>query len=225
MARPRKENAIDIKGRAMEIAMDMLSTSPDRLSLLELARRIGCSAPALYAYFNGRDDLLEQLRARAYADLIAQYLEKMDDGAQNPLTRLHRAGLAMVDFAEDRPALYRLIFAPEHDIPEPKIDLNASLLAAISHELAALDCTNQTIRGSVHQLARLMWFTVHGAIMCALDRQLIGPANQRWAQARETVVSCVDMLDLRCAVTPTAQKSSHVIPHIAPFQQSGRASA
>lgn len=195
MARPKKENAIDIKGRAIDETLTLLREAPQSLSLSALAKRIGCSAPALYAHFKGKDELLEQARERAFREFSEDDALRFDAGtagalpessgtAATSVRRIGETGHAVIRYARDQPALYRLIFAPDHDDKHARLDIADLTMRPLAAAIrAAMAQVEQGGRADPEALAQMLWFSLHGAVMMALDRQMPGPDEARWARA------------------------------------------
>lgn len=195
MARPKKENAIDIKGRAIDETLTLLREAPQSLSLSALAKRIGCSAPALYAHFKGKDELLEHARERAFREFSEDDALRFDAGpadapqgspgtATTPPQRIGATGQAILRYAREQPALYRLIFAPGHDDIHARLDIADLAMRPLAAAIrAAIPQIEQDGRADPDALAQMLWFSLHGAVMMALDRQMPGPDAARWARA------------------------------------------
>lgn len=77
------------------------------VGLRETARRVGVSATAAYRHFTNKEDLLASVAAEGFQELGAA-MEGGTRGA-NPLMR---AGLAYVQFAQEKRGLFRLMFGP-----------------------------------------------------------------------------------------------------------------
>ncbi len=203
MARPKKEDAIDIKGRAISESLALLRGTPGSLSLSVLARRIGCSAPALYAHFRSKGDLLEQARMQAVHDLSAdgRILIATDTEAPGtpPMQRIRDGGRRILGLARESPAIYRLIFAPDHDTGGSGIDLFDIAIRPIARNLDAALPDRAAAAPASDALARTVWFTLHGAATMAMDRQLGGPQERRWDRAAEALDDVLDLLDSRAA--------------------------
>jgi AcrR family transcriptional regulator len=73
--RLRAELIRDIKSTALA---HLREHGADRLSLRAVARDLGVSAPGLYRYYSGRDDLLTALIADSYHDLADHLLVAID---------------------------------------------------------------------------------------------------------------------------------------------------
>lgn len=187
MARPRKKDAIDIKGRAIEEASALLRDAPDTLSLASLAKRIGCSAPALYAHFENKNDLLNQVRERAFVEMVDVRRNTFDRQKDDPIAAIRDAGHRLVDFANERPAIYRLVFFPEHDASERQIALMEEAVFPLAETLREIRKGDSRDLPDADDTARTIWFAIHGAILSALDRQLPGEDDENWARAHRTV--------------------------------------
>jgi len=192
MARPRKDQARDIRAGAVEATLDQLAEDPDGLSLAAIAGRIGCSAPALYAHFTGKDDLLDEARNRASADMMAAKRARFAGVTGSPLDRLCDGGRDYVGFAEANPALYRLVFAPAHRAGG--LSLDDATIAPLAAGVRDAQAQGHAAGADADEVARMMWFTVHGAIMMALDHQLPGPDAARWQSAYAAVDTMIALL-------------------------------
>ncbi|MFV0245062.1 MAG: TetR/AcrR family transcriptional regulator [Qingshengfaniella sp.] len=193
MARPRKQDSLKIPERAVEEGLNILRTQPDRFSLLEIARRIGCSGPALYAHFTNRDDLLDHIRSAVHATMAEEKRQRFAGMTVAPLARLRLCGQDYVAFAQTNPALYRLIFAPPHATGDG-ICLDSAVIAPLAAGVRAAQTQGHAAGADADQIARMMWFTVHGAIMMALDSQLPGPAPDRWQRGHDAVDTVMALL-------------------------------
>ena len=83
--------------------------SDDAMTLRAVAREAGITAPAIYAHFADRYEILRTVVAATFAELagvMAQAAGRHDD----PVERLHAVGRAYLGFATDRPHHYRVLF-------------------------------------------------------------------------------------------------------------------
>lgn len=83
----------------------------DAVTLRAIARRIGISAPSIYAHFPDREAILLAVATDAFAEL-AQHLEAARDATAGGSTadQLRAVCTAYLDFARQRPAGYRVMF-------------------------------------------------------------------------------------------------------------------
>lgn len=86
----------------------VLEKGPDKLSLREVARRVGHSPAGLYEYFSGKDEIIAALAVESYDRLYA-YLNRVP-ASLAPAERVIEIGLAYVDFARQNPEHFMLTF-------------------------------------------------------------------------------------------------------------------
>jgi AcrR family transcriptional regulator len=84
----------------------------ENLSLRELAASLGVSRAAPYRHFADRRALLAALAAQGFDVLAARYREAGGTG-KTPRARLNASGRAYLAFADERPQLFRLMFASD----------------------------------------------------------------------------------------------------------------
>ncbi|MEV6895741.1 TetR/AcrR family transcriptional regulator [Amycolatopsis sp. NPDC051372] len=79
--RARAATEQDIRRTARRLLVEQ---GPDAVTLRAIARELGITAPALYRYYESRDDLVEKLRLDVIADLAAELADDIavlpDDG-------------------------------------------------------------------------------------------------------------------------------------------------
>jgi AcrR family transcriptional regulator len=116
MARAQSGAGLDLREACLAEALVIISTSGvEKLSMREVARRIGVSHQAPYRHFASRDHVLAEIVRRAFAD-FAQALRtppQTDDPAADSLAM----GFAYVQFAFAEPLKYRLMFGGT--LPDP----------------------------------------------------------------------------------------------------------
>lgn len=99
----------DLKEACVTEAMAIIAAEGlEKLSLREVARRLGVSHQAPYRHFPSRDHILAEIVARAFA-AFAAFLDrhpKTDD----PDADMARMGEAYLAYAEQNPLAYRLMF-------------------------------------------------------------------------------------------------------------------
>lgn len=127
----------------VDAARDLLEADgADGLSMRAVADRVGVRAPSLYKRVRSRDDLL-RLVAESAVDELAERLDAVAtaNAGADPVARLTDLGRALRRFAHERPAAYRLIFAPPSGVtlaPESLARATTALFA-LTAELAGPD--------------------------------------------------------------------------------------
>lgn len=107
-------------GNLRQALLDAALGEPDieGLSLRQLATGLGVTPAAAYRHFASREDLLLEVARIGFTRLESRFAQAFDI-SQPPLdagqaqARLHRLACAYLQFADDEPPLWRLIFGPQ----------------------------------------------------------------------------------------------------------------
>ncbi len=150
-------------------AMQLLEESGETaLSLRAVARRAGVSPAAPYRHYADRDALLSAVAAVGYRELA----ERLAAAHPSPSTppQLASVAVAYVQFALDRPALFRIMFGEpcEHDNHE-----RVAATAAVSRYVREI-AARTFPQADVEALATAIWALVHGFAFLYLDGKLDG---------------------------------------------------
>ena len=81
----------------------------DAVTLRAVAREAGVTAPAIYAHFADRQDILRTVVADTFAEL-ATAMNHFAREVEDPVRRLHAVCHAYLDFAAAKPHHYRILF-------------------------------------------------------------------------------------------------------------------
>jgi len=138
----------------------------EKLSLRDVARRLGVSHQAPYKYFPTRDHLLAEVVGRCFDD-FGQQLEAAAAAETDLETALMAMGARYLAFAAERPSAYRLMFAA----PLPDGETHPEMAARASKAFRALH--GAVLRLHRHhgregpealadQDALHLWATMHG---------------------------------------------------------------
>lgn len=154
----------------------------EHISLRELASGLGVSGAAVYRHFASREALLAELAAIGIAQLQERFAGAFDlhtppaDGPE-AIARLHRLGVAYLRFADDQPALWRLIFGT-YAVQTRANALQTGRPTSYSYLPAALQGLHETgVMAHPPSPGDLLftWSTVHGA--AALRVGNVAPAQ------------------------------------------------
>ncbi|MEV6432245.1 TetR/AcrR family transcriptional regulator [Nocardia sp. NPDC051463] len=85
--------------------------SVEAVSIREISKMVGVSAPSIYRHFADKDQLIEAVVAQVFEDLEA-VMRAVGDPAASPMERLRQQGLVYVRFAIEHPEQYRLATSP-----------------------------------------------------------------------------------------------------------------
>jgi AcrR family transcriptional regulator len=176
------------------------------LSLRDLARRAGITAPTVYAYFKSKNDIYDAMFGRAATEFAERMAEPYD--SENPRDVLAESARRFAQFCTDSQAHYQLLF--QRTIPgfEPS---PASYAPAI-HSLA-LARDRLALNGITEARHLDMWTAL---ITGLVDQQVSNdPGGDRWTRL---IDETVDMFLAHCqptrirrkpATRPTEDKGIH----------------
>ena len=173
----------DLRAALLAAAMGMLERG-DPFSIRAVAREAGVSPTAPYRHFPDREALESALAAQGLRDMKAD-LTREGELPRN-VDELADLGVAYVEFALRRPALFRLMFGNECD-HESDERVRA---AAEVHELLASAIVGVFPDADPIDLALGGWGLVHGLAYLYLDRKLNSPSIEGVAaQVRSSFIA------------------------------------
>lgn len=163
-----------ILAEAMQMVAD---DGADRITIRNLARRLGFAPATLYTYFRSKDELLQQVALQGFDQLVDVTREatQLADVAQ----AMSEGGRRYLDFALKNPALYKLmfeeidfrgfrgdpsVFVPGRELFELYRDLYARAVDA-----GAIRCIDPEVQTVIS------WSAIHGFAMLALSGRLPPP--------------------------------------------------
>lgn len=155
---------IDLKEACVRAAHEFIAEQGvERLSLRDVARRLGVSHQAPYKHYPSRDHLLAEVIRRCYRD-FASYLDARGEYA-DPREDLGALGQRYQSFAASHPVEYRLMFGT----PWPQSGEDSGLAAEATHAFDVLRGVLRRIHGShksrraqVDLDALFIWSNMHG---------------------------------------------------------------
>ncbi len=157
----------DLRAALVGAAMDLLEEGGEaELSLRAVARRAGVSAAAPYRHYDDREALVSAVAAVGYRELA----ERLAAAHPSPSTpdELASAAVAYVQFALERPALFRIMFGEPCDRDS---DERVAATAAVS--LYVRGIVERTFpQADSEALATAVWALVHGLAFLHLDGKL-----------------------------------------------------
>ncbi len=161
----------DLRASLISTAMGMLERG-ETFSIRAVAREAGVSATAPYRHFPEREALESALAAEGLRNLRADLIRDRD--LSTTPEELAELGVAYVEFALRRPALFRLMFGNECNTD----DEDRVQAAAEVHELLAAAVTGVFPDSDPLDLALGGWGVVHGLAFLYLDRKLTADSTE-----------------------------------------------
>jgi AcrR family transcriptional regulator len=160
----------DLRAALVRAAMELLEEGGESaLSLRAVARRAGVSPAAPYRHYADREALVSAVAAVGYRELA----ERLAAAHPSPSTpdQLASVAIAYVQFALDRPALFRIMFGEPCDRDN---DERVAATAAVSQYVRAI-VERSFPQADADALATAIWALVHGLAFLHLDGKLDAP--------------------------------------------------
>jgi AcrR family transcriptional regulator len=157
----------DLRAALVRTAMELLEEGGESaLSLRAVARRAGVSPAAPYRHYADREALVSAVAAVGYRELA----ERLAAAHPSPSTpdQLVSVAIAYVQFALDRPALFRIMFGEPCDRDN---DQRIAATAAVSQYVRAI-VERSFPQAEADALATAIWALVHGLAVLHLDGKL-----------------------------------------------------
>ncbi|MBP2311359.1 TetR/AcrR family transcriptional regulator [Azospirillum soli] len=199
MARPRKEEAIDIPARAVTETVRLLAhRDVGSITMADVAAAVGCRAPALYNHFRNKDALLRAVHDAGFEKLYAEKLAVAANTGKDAIARLREGGMAYLRFALENPALYQLMFnaPPVAGLPDNPFatDIGLRLLGFLRASIAGCQALGYLPGREPDVVAFTLWSTVHGAASLMIGDRVPAGIGDRTALATATVDAVMDMI-------------------------------
>lgn len=158
----RKAQVTDVREACVAAAHAVIAEEGvERLSLRDVARRLGLSHQAPYKHYANRDELLAEVIARCFTRFTA-HLDARRKSA-DPQKDLEALGAAYLDFAFRHPLEYRLMFATPWPAQAGHAGLDAGARASfdVLRDVLARRTPARTAQRTELD-ALLVWSSMHG---------------------------------------------------------------
>ena len=176
----------DLRSALVHAAIELLDESGEtELSLRAVARRAGVSPAAPYRHYADREALASAVAAVGYRDLA----ERLAAAHPSPSTpeELASVAIAYVQFALERPALFRIMFGEPCDRDN---DERVAATAVVSQYVRAI--VERTFPAAdPDAMATAVWALVHGLAFLYLDGNFDGSTPPVVA---ERITAAIDAL-------------------------------
>jgi AcrR family transcriptional regulator len=157
----------DLRASCVRAAVQLLEEGGEsELSLRAVARRAGVSPAAPYRHYKDREALVAAVAAVGYRELATR-LAAAHPSPSTP-EQLTSVAIAYVQFALERPAMFRIMFGEPCDRDN---DERVAATVAVSQYVRA--AVERTFPQADHEaLATAVWALVHGLAFLFLDGKL-----------------------------------------------------
>lgn len=166
------EQALD--GRLVAAALELLKTEPaDRLSLRQVAQRVGVSHQAPYVHFGDKRTFLAAVAGAGLGQAAAEAAIAVEEAGDDPLRRLHALVDAYVDFIHDLPHVHDLAYGPlVAKADHPWLQEAATTYWGLLHDAVGACQPDGTHGGETLRRCAAAWGTVYGIARLDALRQI-----------------------------------------------------
>lgn len=179
---PRGEGS-RLRQDILDAASEILETtgSEDAVTLRAVARAVGIAAPSIYAHFEDRESILDQLVADGFSEFTAT-LQAAIAHLADPVERLLAGCRAYMRYAADHPRRYEVLFRhPNIRQRDREVDTAALVQGAAALQVLVegiADCARVGRSASHDHFADAVavWVGLHGLAMLLAET----PASFPW---------------------------------------------
>lgn len=193
----------DLKNALVTAGLELLaSDGVERLTLREVARRARVSHTAPYRHFANKEALLAGIAEDGFAQLTATLqtaLRAAPATTTSATAQVVAGGLAYVQFAQQQPAIFRLMFSQivGDRSQHPALHLAAKrAFTTLQDAVVAGQQQGEFVGSPADQLTMALWAMVHGLAMLVIDNQIpLAPASGCGPASTQTLTALLhDML-------------------------------
>ncbi|KFI26330.1 TetR family transcriptional regulator [Haematobacter missouriensis] len=198
MARPRKEQELDIARRAVEETIRLLAQQGDfDVPLTSVAQAVGCTAPALYGHFRNKNALLRAARNEGFGRLYNEKFAVFEQMRGDPFGYLRDGSYAYARFALENPTLYRLMFSPPPKLgvsDDPwSSEAGRQVLSLLLTGLRSSQEHGYLPGADLQRYGFMFWSTIHGAVSLNIQNRLLDHAA-KWDSTQSVIDALMEMI-------------------------------
>jgi AcrR family transcriptional regulator len=151
----------------------------EHFTLADACRVAGVTTAAPYRHFSGKQEIMEEIASRGFAELKLRSMAEVAKKGEGTLEGIIAMGQAYIAFAVQETAVFRLMFGQDPALKKAEHvmgtgqDCFANLIEQI-----AMYCRRNKVRGDAQEIALRLWTFVHGAASLLIDRDYDSVAPQ-----------------------------------------------
>lgn len=166
----------DVRNGILSAAREIASSDGwHSVTIRRIAERIEYSPPAIYEYFDSKEDLLLELVRRGYAQQL-EAVENARKSSASPEEALLNMARAWWGFSTGSPDLYQAMYGlggvsfPVAELQKEGEKIGEVVGEVIEEILDSNDKEVEDVEGRV----TLLWSTVHGIIALRMAKRIVG---------------------------------------------------
>src|ERR1700736_3446005 len=94
----------------------LIEHGPDGFTLADACRRAGVTTAAPYKHFRDKQEILEEIVLRGFAELTAANAKAVAEGGVGTIAGITAMGISYLNFAVAQPAVFRLMFGHKSEL-------------------------------------------------------------------------------------------------------------
>ena len=176
----------------------LIEHGPDGFTLADACRRAGVTTAAPYKHFRDKQEILEEIVLRGFAELTAANAKAVAEVGPGTMAGITAMGISYLNFAVAQPAVFRLMFGHKSELRKvQEVDESGKqCLKHVIEEVAAYS-RKHGHRADAQQVAIRLWTFVHGAASLELDGDY-----ERVAPGLDVRALIADVTPMLLGVTP-----------------------
>lgn len=148
----------------------LIEHGPDGFTLADACRRAGVTTAAPYKHFRDKQEILEEIVERGFAELTAANAKAVMEGGPGTIGGITAMGISYLNFAVGQPAVFRLMFGHKSELKKVK-QVDESGRQCLKHVIdeVADYSRKHGHTADAEAIALRLWTFVHGASSLELD--------------------------------------------------------
>ncbi|MFG1797472.1 TetR/AcrR family transcriptional regulator [Nocardia sp. NPDC049149] len=173
-SRSARGSGAGLRDEILTAARELLARTgnAEAVSIREIGKRVGVSAPSIYRHFADKDELIAAAVAQVFEELDAA-IEAVTEQADPPATRLYEQGLAYVRFALAHPEQYRLATVPTEAQGAVDMVLTSGAFQRFSDTVRDCMAAGVITPGDPMPVVLALWAAAHGITSLLIAKPFI----------------------------------------------------
>jgi AcrR family transcriptional regulator len=155
----------------------VMERGAENFTLADACRAAGVTTAAPYRHFRNKQQILEEIASRGFAEMRARSMAVVAEKGAGTLEAIVAMGQAYVAFAIHETAMFRLMFGQDPALKKTAMVSGAGheCLAQVVEQIT-LYCRNNRVKGDALEIALRLWTFVHGAACLQVDKDYLAIA-------------------------------------------------
>lgn len=175
IAERKQREKLQMRSAIIDAAKEMfIEQGFEKTSIRKIAKKIEYSPGTIYLYFKNKNELFYEVHEQAFAKFL-HGLKEASESAGNTMDRMRAMGLYYINFAQQNPELYDLMFIMEAPMQElPDDDWNCGFQSYDLLKAMVQQCLDEGIfpSGNVDVMAYTIFSFMHGMVSLKVKHRM-----------------------------------------------------